>query len=239
VAVQVDVLHAQREGFLQPEARSVEELAEKTEGAVEVFEQDLHLAPGEHVGQVIGTPRAVESVERGHLDLEHLAVEEDQRAERLVLRRRRGPAAGGEVVEERRDFRGAHLTGMSSLVKADELAHPVEVGLLGARGVVQSSDGRGHGFEQSHGRSPGRASKGAASGGLGHGCAEVARLAKISGRGVVRELGRGVVRELGRGGLTPQFGEYLGSRGGLSPRFGEYVLGSRPTTMLDRVASAP
>jgi hypothetical protein len=44
---------------------------------------------------------------------------------------------------------------------------------------------------------------------------------------------------LGRGGLTPQFGEYLGSRGGLSPRFGEYVLGSRPTTMLDRVASAP
>jgi hypothetical protein len=52
---------------------------------------------------MIGAPRAIEPFERGHLELEHLAVEEDQRAECLVLGGCGDVAAHGEVVEKGRD----------------------------------------------------------------------------------------------------------------------------------------
>ena len=47
----------------------------------------------------LGPTRAFESIEGRHLDQRHPAVEEDPRAERLVLGRGRHPRAHGEVVE--------------------------------------------------------------------------------------------------------------------------------------------
>lgn len=162
VTLEVDVLHAQREGLLEAQAGAVEELAEEAEGRREPVEQGEDVAAREDVGEVGGALGAFEALERGQLHLEHLAVEEDQGAERLVLRRSRGVTPDREVVEEGRDLGGAHLARVTTLVKADEVAHPAEVRLVGAQRIVESAEGGRDGFEEGHDGAPGGAGKDAA-----------------------------------------------------------------------------
>ena len=155
MAIEVDVLHAEGEGLLEAEAGAVEELAEEAEGGLEVVEEGENVAAREDRGEVLGALGALETVERRQVEFEHLAVEEDQRAEGLVLGGGRDAAAQGEVVEEGGDLDGAHLPRVTSLVEADEFAYPAEVGLLGAGGVVQSAEGDGDGLDEGHAGAPG------------------------------------------------------------------------------------
>jgi hypothetical protein len=231
-AVEVDVLRAQREGFEEAQARAVEELADETEGWLQVVEQRDDLAAREHRREVHGAVRAFEAGERRDFELEHLAVEEHQRAEGLVLRRGRGATADREVVEEGRDLWGAELAGVTALVEADELARPVDVRLLRARGVVEAAEGVLQGFDERHGKTPG-ARWGKRARGVIEAAREMLRVwdgnrraggagagtRRAERKGRVRGLGRREgVRELGRGGRT------AGGRG--------YDASGRPTTML-------
>jgi hypothetical protein len=102
VAVEVDVLDAQGQRLVDPQTRAVEQLTQEPEGRLQLVEQGAYGGAGEHGGEVFGAAGALEAVEGGHVDLEHLAVEKDQRAKRLVLRRGRGALAYGQVVEEGR-----------------------------------------------------------------------------------------------------------------------------------------
>lgn len=181
MAFEVDVLHAEGERLLEAEPGAVEQLAEEPEGRVEVVEQREDVAAGEDVGEVLGALRALEVVERGHLDVEHLAVEEDQGAEALVLRGRRDAATHREVVEEGSDLGGAQLARVAPVVKADELAHPAEVGLLGARGVVKAADRDRDGFEEGHGGSPKGAWRGATRGVIERGSERLRRTGGAGG----------------------------------------------------------
>jgi hypothetical protein len=157
VALEVDVLDAQGQRLVDPQARAVQQLTEEPEGRVKLVEQGAHGRAGEHGGEVFGAAGALEAVEGGHVDLEHLAVEKDQRAERLVLRRSRGALAYGQVVEEGRDFGRAQVARMTPVVKAHEGAHPGEVGFLRSRGVMQAAQGGRDGFEEGHRGAPGGA----------------------------------------------------------------------------------
>jgi hypothetical protein len=87
MAFEVHVLHAEGERFLHAEPGAVEDLAAEAEGRLKPVEQGEDVPAREDVGEVFGPLRALEAFERGPLDLEHLAIEEDQRAEGLVLRR--------------------------------------------------------------------------------------------------------------------------------------------------------
>ena len=55
----------------------------------------------------------------------------------------------GQVGEEGFDFRGSHIFGMSFVVEEDEAFDPVDVGFLGADGVVFEADGLTNSIEQS------------------------------------------------------------------------------------------
>ena len=82
---EVDVLDAEARAFEQAQAGAVEEQRHETGNAVEVLEDGPDLVAGHDDGQVLRAPGADEVVEPGQVLLEHLAVEEQQRPERLIL----------------------------------------------------------------------------------------------------------------------------------------------------------
>jgi hypothetical protein len=92
--------------------------------------------------------RAHDAVERREVDLEDVAVEEEERSQRLVLRRGADALAHGEVREEGVDLGLAHLGGMALVVEEDVAARPRDVGLLRAQAVVPRADRVAHAVEQ-------------------------------------------------------------------------------------------
>jgi len=68
-----------------------------------------------------------EVVEPGELDAKNVPVEEQQRRERLVLRRGRNVPAGRERVQEGRDVLGTEPGGITPPVELVVAAHPAEV----------------------------------------------------------------------------------------------------------------
>lgn len=70
-----------------------------------------------------------------------MAVEEEQRAVRLVLRGGGDFLLHGQVREEGLDFGRAHVLRVALVMKEDEALDPMDVGLLGARGVVLAANG--------------------------------------------------------------------------------------------------
>src|SRR5437899_6064274 len=69
-----------------------------------------------------------------------MLVQEQERRERLVLRRGGDIALGREPAEERRHLRRAHLRRMTLAVKVDEVADAVPVRLLRAAAVASRAD---------------------------------------------------------------------------------------------------
>jgi hypothetical protein len=74
--------------------------------------------------------RPVELLHPRQVDIQHLAIEVEERRQRLAMRRRRNMAIVGEMGEEALDLDRPHLPGMAQSVPADERLHPVDVGLL-------------------------------------------------------------------------------------------------------------
>jgi hypothetical protein len=68
-----------------------------------------------------------------HVDAEHLAIEKEQRAQRLAVRGGGNAPFVGEHRQERLHCRCAHLARMATAARpAHEAAHPMDVHLLGA-----------------------------------------------------------------------------------------------------------
>ena len=80
--------------------------------------------------------------------LEDVAVEEEERRERLVLGRGGDAGMGREVREESVDLPLAHLGRMPLAVEQDEAADPGGVRLLGAEAVVAHPDRLAEAIEQ-------------------------------------------------------------------------------------------
>jgi hypothetical protein len=74
---------------------------------------------------------AAELAQPGHLDPEHLAIEKEQRAQRLAMRGRRDTTLVGEHDQEALHLRRAEIARMAQPRPADEAAHPIDIGLLG------------------------------------------------------------------------------------------------------------
>jgi hypothetical protein len=95
--------------------------------AVQVRQHRAYLVPGEHRGN---TPRALgphRLLDARQLDLKHLAIQEEKRAERLVLGGRRHVSLDGEPGEECLDLARAHLARVPSAMVDDEAVHPPRV----------------------------------------------------------------------------------------------------------------
>jgi hypothetical protein len=85
---------------------------------------------------------------------QHLAIEKQHTAERLVLRGRRHVLFHRQPREKRRDLRRAKLTGMSQTMKHDEPPDPVNVSVLGPPAVVPRADLRAHRLTASRAPAP-------------------------------------------------------------------------------------
>jgi hypothetical protein len=108
-----------------------------------------HLVAREHHRQAGRTPGAHQVVDPRHVAAEDVPVEEQQRAERLVLRGGGHGAGRGQCVQERRDRLVPQLAGMAPAVEDDEAANPGHVGLLGPSAVVARANGGANLVQQS------------------------------------------------------------------------------------------
>lgn len=105
-AREVEVLDAQLQALLQPQARSVEQARHEPVHARQVSEHPLHL-PAREDDRKPGRPaRAHDRVEPGQRRLERLAVQEEDGGERLVLRAGGNLAFNGQVGQEPLDVPG-------------------------------------------------------------------------------------------------------------------------------------
>jgi hypothetical protein len=71
--------------------------------------------------------------ELGYAQAEDPVVEEDERAEGLVLRGGGDVTLDGEVVEEGRHLRRAHVRGVAAAMEGDEGPDPLDVRFLRTR----------------------------------------------------------------------------------------------------------
>ena len=137
--VEVDILDPQPEALHQPQARAVEQAGGQPGGAVELGQYGSRLLAAEDGRQPLGGPGShdlmVQPVQR---TAEDDLVEEEQRAERLILGGSRHVAMDRQVRQERDHLRLAHLQGMPLVVEQDEILRPLHVGILGADAVMQS-----------------------------------------------------------------------------------------------------
>jgi hypothetical protein len=109
--------------------------------AIELGDYGAHLVTGEHRGHSPRAPGAHRLPDARKLDPQHLAVEEEERAERLVLRGRGHVALDGQPGEERLDFARAHLARVPFAVMHHEAVHPLRVRPLGAQAEVLQTGG--------------------------------------------------------------------------------------------------
>lgn len=131
----VNVFHPQPDAFHQAQAGTVEQLGHQAVGAGHLGDDPAHLFPGEDGGQAFGLLGA-QGVNGSQVLVKHLAVEEEEGAERLIL------GGGGDVLRHRQvgqeglDFRSAHLGGMALVLEEDIAPDPIDVGFFRANGIV-------------------------------------------------------------------------------------------------------
>lgn len=148
MAGEVDILGAQAAAFQDPQAGAVEQASHQLEDAVEPLEHRADFLPAQDDGQSRGPLGADDVVEPGQVNLQHLAVQEEEGAQRLVLGGGGNSAVDGQGGEKRRDLRGTHLGRVPLAVEEDVALDPLDVGLLRLPAVVAGADGRPHPVEQ-------------------------------------------------------------------------------------------
>ena len=132
-----------------------------------------NLVAGHDDGYVLRAPGADEVVEPGQVLIEHFAVEEQQRPERLILGGGGDPPVDGQRGEELRDLRRPHLGGMALAVEEDVAPDPAHVRLLGPPAVVARLEGLADAVEELRRRRTGRGDLSKSRAGAGWGSSNV------------------------------------------------------------------
>ncbi len=162
VAREVEILDAQRESLEKAQPGAVQQARNEPVHAPQMRHQRAHLRTREHDRQPAPRVRARHRADRAELSFQHVAVEEDERAQRLILRRCRHALLDRERRQELPDFLGPHRLRMALAVINDEPAHPVDIRLLRAPAPVPDTQGIADLIEQPRGaRGPRAAASGA------------------------------------------------------------------------------
>jgi hypothetical protein len=107
-------------------------------------EDARHLLAGEHDRQTLADLRPPDLLEPRQLEVDDFTIEEQQRMQRLAMRRRRDLALGGERSEEPLDLGAADFARMTYAGPSDEEPNPSHMGLLGAQAAVHVPDALAH-----------------------------------------------------------------------------------------------
>jgi len=137
--VDIEIADAQAQRLNEPEAGAIKQPDDELGGggAGQRVEQAPNLVPGEDGGHPLPRlfrPDAVDGARE--LRLEHLTVEEQERAKGLCLGGSRHVLIHGQVGKKCFDFGDIHRLGMTPIVEENEAFDPADVGLLRVKGVL-------------------------------------------------------------------------------------------------------
>src|SRR2546428_3731778 len=141
VGVEGPVLDPPPTALERPEPGPVEQTTHQAWHAVELSGRGAGLLAGQDGWQALGALRADDAVEPWEIELQHVTVQEEQRAQRLVLGRGGHLALDRERAQEPGDLCRAHFDWMALAVEDDVSADPRDVGVLSAATVVASAKG--------------------------------------------------------------------------------------------------
>jgi hypothetical protein len=137
---QVNVLDAKRHAFAKPHASAVKQGSDQPLDAAHPFQHPTDFRARENHRQPLRPLGTDHRRQPRQVDLEHVAIEEQDRCQRLVLRRRGNLAGYSERGQKLLDFRRSHRSRMTAVVEPDEATNPVQVCLLGPIAHVTSTD---------------------------------------------------------------------------------------------------
>jgi hypothetical protein len=146
---EVDVLHAQPHRLEQAHPGPVKQLRHQQRRAVHGCQQRPHFILRQHQRHLLRPLRSHHVVQPRHFHAQHVAVEEQQRRQRLVLRRCADLPVRRQVRQEGRQLRFTHFPRVSPPVEPDVAADPAGVRAHGARAVVPGGKCRMHLLHQS------------------------------------------------------------------------------------------
>jgi hypothetical protein len=160
-AHKIHVLDAQAHALHHAHAGAIQQPHQQVGDALHVGQDAGDLVFGEHTGDARRPRRTVDVVEPGQIDVEHLAVQEQNGAQRLVVGGGGHMAFGGQHGQKSLDSFGVDLARMPHGTRpagpADEKAHPVPVHLFGSEAIVHVTNALAHLAQQAAGLQWGRA----------------------------------------------------------------------------------
>jgi len=115
---------------------------------MELADEGSHLIAGQDDRQSHGSLRSYDVVEPRHVLPQHLAIEKEKRAQRLVLGGRSDVAVHRQRAQVAGELGRAQLGWMAPAVEHDVAPHPPDVGLLRASAVMAGPQGLAHAVEK-------------------------------------------------------------------------------------------
>ena len=152
--LEVEVLRPETQRFEQAKSRAVEQAGNEQRHAAELCENGFDLTSCEDHREAHRLAGVLNLSDPRQLEIQHAAVQEEQRRERLVLSRRGDVAIRGQMGKEAANLPGSHVPRVALAVVENEPSHPANIGLLGPQAQMSQPSGltdliqelgRGHG----------------------------------------------------------------------------------------------
>ena len=137
---EIDVLNAEAEGFVEAESGAIEQFHEEFLGAGQIDDDGRDLFFGEHRGKGLRTLGKLQILQPGKILFDHIPIEEENGAHRLILRGSGDVTNRCEVIEIIDHLLFAEVLGVDLLMEYDETVGPGHIGFLGRAAIVCASD---------------------------------------------------------------------------------------------------
>ncbi len=139
--LKVYIFDAQPQAFHEPQSAAIHDLHHEFVWSGHLGDDGFGFLLGEDGGNALAFFGADE-IENFtlQLDVEDVAIEEEDGADRLILGGGGGFTFDDEMGDELVDLRDAHFARVAFVVKENVFTNPVNVGFFGARGVLLDAD---------------------------------------------------------------------------------------------------
>ncbi len=141
LSIEVKVLDAQLQCFVQSEARAVEQCRDQPGDSGQLTEDRSDFRTRHHHWQGGGHSSARKVAQGREVPLDDVFVEKEEGGEGLILCRGGDGLIDGQVCQEGLDVALAHVARMALVVKQDVAADPCGVGIGSAGAVVPEAEG--------------------------------------------------------------------------------------------------
>jgi hypothetical protein len=146
--LEVQVLDTQLQALEETQSAAIQQRYHQVRHTAHPRQHPADLVARQHHRQPPGPPRPLAQRNLRQRPPKHLLVQEQQRAQRLVLRRGRDVPAIRQMLEKPRHLGLPHLHRVPLPVEQDVPPDPPDIRLLGATAVVARTDGQAHTIEQ-------------------------------------------------------------------------------------------